>query len=222
MRRNGRWPINVLENMKPFKGDTSSTRPRTILTDQEFETLLATTLAGPDRRNLTGEQRYWLYLVASQSGLRAQELNSLKPTSFDLDSDPATVTVHCTISKRRKTDTILLSRDFARMLRRWLDEQDPDRRLWGCSTSWFYKAGSMLRADLEAARNRTRAGRCGDRFPFVPVLQGHAGNHVREEQSRRDVRSAVVERGTVGCGTRKSRRLRLPISSRPCRCRGCR
>ena len=56
---------------------------------------------------------YWLYMLASQTGLRAQELNSLRPTSFDLISNPAIVTIACTVSKRRKTDIILLSRDFA-------------------------------------------------------------------------------------------------------------
>jgi site-specific recombinase XerC len=151
MCRNDRWPTNPLQNMAKFKGDDTPTRQRTILTDHEFEQLLTTTLNGPDRRNLTGEQRFWLYMLASQSGLRAQELNSLKPTSFDLVSNPPTVTVHCTISKRRKTDTVLLGRDFARMLKPWLDDQDPDRRLWGCSASWYYKGGSMLRADLDAA-----------------------------------------------------------------------
>ena len=151
MCRNDRWPTNPLQNMAKFKGDDTNSRPRAILTDQEFERLLATTLVSKDRRNLSGEQRYWLYLIASQTGLRAQELNSLKPTSFDLTSDPATVTIACTVSKRRKTDTILLSRDFARMLKPWLDDQDPDRRLWGCSASWFYKAADMLRLDLAAA-----------------------------------------------------------------------
>jgi integrase len=151
MCRNNRWPTNPLQNMAKFKGDDTPTRRRAILSDGEFERLLATTLVSKDRRNLSGEQRYWLYLVASQTGLRAQELNSLKPSSFDLDSNPASVTVHCTISKRRKTDTILLSRDFARMLQPWLDDQDSDRRLWGCSARWFYKGGSMLRADLAAA-----------------------------------------------------------------------
>jgi hypothetical protein len=37
------------------------------------------------------------------------------------------------------------------MLRPWLDQQDPDRRLWGCSASWYYKAADMLRLDLAAA-----------------------------------------------------------------------
>lgn len=94
---------------------------------------------------------YQRYLIASQTGLRAQELNSLKPTSFNLNCEPATVTIACTVSKRRKTNCILLSRDFVRMLNPWLDDQDPDRRLWGCSASWYYKAADMLRLDLEAA-----------------------------------------------------------------------
>ena len=70
--------------------------------DQEFERLLATTMVSKDRRNLSGEQRYWLYLIATQTGLRAQELNSLKPTSFDLNSEPATVTIACTVSQTQK------------------------------------------------------------------------------------------------------------------------
>jgi integrase len=151
MQRNDRWPTNSLENMAKLKGDTTNSRPRAILTDQEFEQLLATALAGPERRNLTGEQRYWLYLTASQTGLRAQELNSLKPSSFDLNGESATVTVHCTISKRRTTDTLMLSRDFSRILKPWLDGLDPERRLWASSASWHYKAASILRADLAAA-----------------------------------------------------------------------
>jgi integrase len=137
--------------MPKIKGDVTNSRPRTILTDTEFETLLRVTKAGPDRRNLSGEQRCQLFALAAMTGLRAQELNSLKPTSFHLDAEPAFIEIHCTISKRRKTDHILLRRDFAELLRPWLTKQDPDRRLWSCSESWWYKASSMLRADLAAA-----------------------------------------------------------------------
>lgn len=148
MKRNGRWPTHMLDDMPRFKGDDTPTRKRAIPTDAEFETVLAATVIGPDRRNLTGAQRYWLYLTASQTGLRAAELHSLKPSSFDLTIDPPTVTVACTVSKRRKTDTILLSRDFARLLQTWFADLDPDRLLWG--SSWHTKAASMLRADLTA------------------------------------------------------------------------
>jgi integrase len=151
MKRNRRWPSHVLEDFAKIKGDDSPRRQRAILTDAEFEKLLQNTKDGPDRRNLSGEQRYWLYLVAAMTGLRAQELHSLKPTSFSLDSNPPYVEIACTVSKRRKTDRILLSKQFAALLKPWLAECDPDRHLWGCSASWFYKAGAMLRADLAAA-----------------------------------------------------------------------
>jgi integrase len=137
--------------MPKIKGDTSLRRKRAILTDSEFETLLRVTKNGPDRRNLSGEMRYWLYLIASQTGIRAHELRSLKVDSFHLDADPPCVEVHCTISKRRTTDLILLRRDFAELLRPWLAEQDPFYHLWSCSASSYYNAAAMVRGDLEAA-----------------------------------------------------------------------
>jgi integrase len=159
-------------------------------------------------------------LLASQTGLRAQELNSLKPSSVELNSEPATVTVACTASKRRKTDTILLSRGFAQMLKRWLDDQDPDRRLWGCSASWFYKAGSMLRADLEAA------GIAHERDGAV--IDFHSFRCYRVTKAIRSGRSSHVVMETVRLSseallarTPKSRRPRSSTSSRPRRCLGC-
>ncbi len=148
MQKHNRWPVNNLENLSKLKGDTSPKRQRAILTDDEFAKLLQSTKNGPYRRKLSPEQRMWLWMLASQTGLRAQELNSLTPTSFDLDSEPATITVHCTISKRRTTDTIVLRRDFAEMLRPWIRNFEPRQRLWGSSSSWWYKAASILRADL--------------------------------------------------------------------------
>jgi integrase len=159
MKRNHRWPINMLEDMALFKGDTTLARERAILSDGEFEKLLASVLVSKDRRNLSGEQRYWLYLTASQSGLRANELHSLKPSSFDLTSEPPTLTVHCTISKRRQTDTVVLSRDFARAIKPWLASLDHDRSIWGCSASWSDKAASMLRLDLEEASISHKRGK---------------------------------------------------------------
>jgi integrase len=100
MKKNGRWPVNVLEDMPKIKGDTSPSRRRAILTDQQFNTLLTKTRTGPSRRNLTGEQRVWLYLIASQTGLRAQELHSLTPSHFHL-------------GRRRKIQGIRRPRPFA-------------------------------------------------------------------------------------------------------------
>jgi integrase len=151
MLKNGRWPNNPLEFMPRFKGDVTSSRRRAILTDEQFAILLASTRQGPARRNLTGEQRYWLYLLASQTGLRAQELHSLTPQSFHLSHAPPYVEVHCSISKRRTTDRIELHPDFAKSVAGWLRGKPRNRGLWSDSRGWFNKAATMLRNDLAAA-----------------------------------------------------------------------
>jgi len=151
MKRHGRWPTNVLEEMARIKGDSTTSRRRAILTDQQFESLLTSTRQGPVRRNLTGEQRYWLYLLASQTGLRAQELHSLTPQSFHLSHAAPYVELRCTVSKRRTTDRIELHPEFAKLIATWLRAKPRNRGLWSDSRAWFNKAASLLRADLAAA-----------------------------------------------------------------------
>lgn len=155
MLLNGRWDRDPLAKAPKIKGDTSNTRPRAILSPNDFEKLLRVTREQPPRRNLTGEQRYWLYLIASQTGLRAQELHSLAPSNFRLDARPPYVEIRNTISKRGKKtgkkDRIELQQAFIELLRPWLSHNRPDTRLWGDSRSWWYKAAEMLRADLLAA-----------------------------------------------------------------------
>ncbi len=161
-----RWDRDPLAAARRIKGDTSNTRPRTILSQEAFAKLLRVTRGQPNRRNLSGEQRYWLYLIASQTGLRAQELHSLTPANFHLNEQPPYVEIRNTISKRGKKtgkkDRLELQQAFVEMLRPWLKGQPPDERLWGESRSWWYKAADILRADLEAAeishRVQTRDG----------------------------------------------------------------
>ncbi|BBO31108.1 hypothetical protein PLANPX_0720 [Lacipirellula parvula] len=151
MKRHGRWPTNVLEEMPKFKGDSNSSRRRAILSERQFSTLLEVTRKARPVRNLSGELRFWLYLVASQTGLRAQELNSLTPDSFHLKSVPPFVQIDCTVSKRRTLDRIELRADFALLLAAWLHGKPRQERLWGGSRSWWYKAASILREDLKAS-----------------------------------------------------------------------
>lgn len=161
-----RWDRDPLAKTGKIKGDTSNTRARTILSQEAFARLLRATRTQPTRRNLSGEQRYWLYLIASQTGLRAQELHSLTPASFHLNEEPPYVEIRNTISKRGKKtgkkDRIELREAFAEMLGPWLKVHPSDERLWGQSRSWWYKAADILRADLDAAeiphRVRTREG----------------------------------------------------------------
>lgn len=151
MKRNGRWETNLLEEMEKLKGDSTNSRPRERLTEDQLDKLIASTLNGPMRRNLFGPERAWLYLIASQTGLRASELASLSPNSFHLDAEPPYVEVHSTVSKRRRTDRVELRIEFAQLLGEWLKDKPYGERIWGRSKGWQNKAATMLRDDLKAA-----------------------------------------------------------------------
>ena len=54
-----------------------------------------------------------LYLTAAYTGLRASELASLTPASFDLQSDPPMVVVEAGDSKHRQRDELPLHPELA-------------------------------------------------------------------------------------------------------------
>ena len=101
------------------------------------------------------------------TGLRAAELASLTPASFDLAADMPTVTLEAGYSKRRREDVLPLHPDLVARLRKWLQERE--RAADGDSVTlllnhaadtksgplfpgtWAEKAAKMLRVDLDAA-----------------------------------------------------------------------
>ncbi len=105
--------------------------------------------------------------MAAMTGLRAGELASLTPASFDLAADMPTVTLEAAYSKHRREDVLPLHPDLAARLRQWLSEREqaadeqqvvlafdraadmkPERLFPG---TWSERAYKMLRNDLEAA-----------------------------------------------------------------------
>jgi integrase len=89
-----------------------------LLAFVERHTLAAHKLPGPDRAVL--------YRVALGTGFRVNELRSLTPASFSLDSNPPTVTVEAAYSKRRRRDVQPIRRDLADLLGPWLEERAGD------------------------------------------------------------------------------------------------
>ena len=108
-----------------------------------------------------------LYRVAAMTGLRASELASLTPASFDLAADVPTVTLEAAYSKHRREDVLPLHPDLVARLRQWLSEreraQDDQRAILSLNRAadvkperlfpgtWSERAYKMLRNDLEAA-----------------------------------------------------------------------
>lgn len=109
--------------LKPYSEHVDRKRVRRVLTATEVRLLLEATRKGPAvetrrgqragkrdpgaARVMTGHHRYWLYRLALETGLRASELGSLTPESFDLDA--GTVTVAAAYSKHRREDTLPLA-----------------------------------------------------------------------------------------------------------------
>src|SRR5262245_53839716 len=93
-----------------------------------------------------------LYAVAGYTGLRASELASLKPESFDLDAAPSTVTVQAAYSKHRRQDVLPLHPSLAALLRPWLVLKPANQPVWPGNWAKRKEAGAMLKYDLEAAR----------------------------------------------------------------------
>jgi len=128
-----------------------------------------------------------LYRVALGTGFRANELRSLTPESFDLDGEPPTVTVEAGYSKRRRMDEQPIRRDLAELLREWLADKTPGKRVFALGD----KPAKMMREDLQAAGipYRDAGGRVADfhslRACYISGIQrGGASVKVVQELAR--------------------------------------
>jgi hypothetical protein len=92
-----------LAHLEPLNVQTDRRHDRRELTEEELPRLLeAARACNRVCRELTGRDRYHLYATACGTGFRASALASLTPESFDLDSDPPTVTLATRKDKSRK------------------------------------------------------------------------------------------------------------------------
>ena len=148
MVRNKRAPENPVVHLAELNADVDVRVERRAISQDGFERLIKAASEGKPFRGLTGPDRKILYLVAANTGLRAGELASLTAASFDLVSDPPTVTVSAGNSKHRERDRIPLRSDLAAMLGEWTDGRTG--QLW--PGTWHKKAAKMLYRDLAAAR----------------------------------------------------------------------
>jgi site-specific recombinase XerC len=123
---------------------------RRALTDAEAQLLITTTYQSKRVvRNLTGQDRANLYLLAQRTGLRRNELRSLTPQSFDFTKTPPTVTVRAANSKRRRIDVLPLPTDAADAIQDYIAGRRVGDKIW--AGSWWEKSAKMLRQDLTDA-----------------------------------------------------------------------
>ena len=130
-----------------------------------------------------------LYRVALNTGLRASELASLTPRSFDLEVDPPTVTVEAAYSKHRRRDVLPIQPDLAASVHDYLERKGVGRGELIWPGTWSMKASArMLRIDLAAASipYRDASDRVFDfhslRHEFISNL-ARCGAHPKEAQA---------------------------------------
>jgi len=152
LRDEKRTPDDNLVALAGFNADTDRRYILREMAPEELAYLLATveTYTMP-QHNLPGPDRAMAYRVALGTGFRSKELRSLTPESFDLDSDPPTVTVQAACSKRRRLDVQPIRQDLAEILRPWLADCEPGEHPFANMPE---QTARMLRDDLDEARRR--------------------------------------------------------------------
>ncbi|QDU62833.1 site-specific tyrosine recombinase XerC [Planctomycetes bacterium Pan216] len=117
---NKRMRDNPLAAMATKRADADRRLVRRPLEPDELQKLLTAARTGPKLLEISGPDREVIYLVATNTGFRRNEIASLTARSFAFAADPPTVTVKASYSKRRREDTIPVRRDFAERVRNWI------------------------------------------------------------------------------------------------------
>jgi integrase len=123
-------------------------RIRRALTPEEAARVVQAAESGPKAGGLTGPDRAMLYALALGTGFRADELATLTPERFDLDSDPPTATVMACYAKNGSEAVQPLALALADRLRPWVALRPAGKPVFGGMTE---RTAEMLRVDLEAA-----------------------------------------------------------------------
>ncbi|MFO7858046.1 MAG: tyrosine-type recombinase/integrase [Ectothiorhodospiraceae bacterium] len=169
--------------------DANRRRKRRPLTDSEVRRLIETTRKSPEPfMGLSGQDRAMLYLLAVNTGLRASELASLTPESFELGGDRSLVRCQAGYTKNGQEAELPLRRDLAAMVRGWLADKPAGQPAWPGKWASQRHGAEMLRIDLTAADidAEDNRGRVVDfhalRHTFISNL-ARAGVHPRNAQA---------------------------------------
>jgi len=116
-----RLATNPVAGIKRLNTEVDIRHPRRALTADEFSKLVQSARdSGVSIQCYDGEQRARIYTLSYMTGLRRKEIASLTPASFNLKTNPATLTVEAACSKHRRKDVLPLHPELVKMLQEWL------------------------------------------------------------------------------------------------------
>jgi len=139
-----------IEHLRGQNVNTDRRHDRRALEPDEIRRLLEATQAGPERFGMSGHERALLYRFTAETGLRRNEIRSLKVNSFDFEK--LTVTVKAAYSKHRREDVLPLRADTAAELQEFFKGKLPTVRAFvGTYRQLTDKTSDMIKADLRDA-----------------------------------------------------------------------
>lgn len=196
----GRAASSPAASLRLLNSRTDRRHDRRAFLPDELRRLLETTHRSTRPCVLTGPERAMLYRLAVETGLRARELRSLTPSSFDLDADPPTVSVHAAYSKHRRDDVLPIRPELAADLARYLAGRDAHSPVFADLPKMTAR---MLRADLHEAgiSYRDDDGRVADfhalRHTFITnLVRGGVHPKVAQGLARHSTISLTMDRYT--------------------------
>lgn len=149
-RRASTNTLNYLETVQVLDKDLK--HPRRAISKDELNHLLEVTKAGPEHYGMTGYERWLLYRIAFETGLRANELRSLLKKSFDFQNQ--TVVVIDAYSKNRRKSTQSITKELNLEFERYLSNKLPTAIVFKGtykSEQLTKRTGNMLKLDLDEA-----------------------------------------------------------------------
>jgi len=239
-KRGNRCAVNPYGKPPLLNEETDVRRQRRALTEEEIAWLVDSAEVGPVIGEISGEDRAMLYRVAMTTGLRASELKSLTPESFDFASEPPTLTVEACYSKHRRKDVLPLHSDLVPRLRTWLAKRVEAQagspailslrgtpagsveRLWTGSAMKERRYAETVRRDLKAARQRwleastdesQRKAREASDFLLYLTREGYADFHaLRHTMITRTMDSGVMTHHAQGLARHSDPKMTMRYS----------
>lgn len=142
-----------MEDVSLPRADADPTFKRRPLSVEEFRALVAY-LDGVGREHpqirWTAPERKLVYWTAVCTGLRQNELRTLRRASLRLDADPPTVEIGAREAKNSRDASIPIPADLAEALRAYAEHHHPAARLFGTMPSGRNRVIQLAKADFEA------------------------------------------------------------------------
>lgn len=166
-----RWNEDILASLSGYNERVDRRHDRRALDSEEIRWLLDTVKTAGVDRGLSGEDRYAIYLLALNSGLRLNELASLTPSSFDFKTNMVRILASC--AKNARTTDQPVKASVMEFFCGYLNGKNPYQLIWG--SQWTKRAARMLRRDL--ARAREDSGKGGDFLAYKNAAGEYADFH---------------------------------------------